>query len=360
MKKIFKIILIVVIAAVFLGTLGFLYVKSREKPKEFETKNPEKKNIVKKTVATGAVVPKREIEIVPKVSGIIDELYVVPGDKIKKGDLIAKIKIIPNMIQLSNAESRLEKAQISLRDAQREFDRQKKLFDDNVIAEAEFQQYQISLDNAKAEVRAAEDNLQLIKEGVTKQAGKTTNTLVPSTINGMVLDVPVEIGNSVIESNTFNPGTTVAIIADMGEMIFEGKVDEAEVGKIHEGMPITLTIGAIDDVTFDAILKYISPKGVEENGAIQFEIKADIELIDTVFIRAGYSANANIVLDRRDSVMTIPENLLQMNEDSTFVEVETSEPQVYEKRLIKTGLSDGISIEVLEGLTMDDNIKVPK
>jgi HlyD family secretion protein len=360
MKKIFKIILIVVIAAVFLGTLGFLYVKSREKPEEFETKNPEKKNIVKKTVATGAVVPKREIEIVPKVSGIIDELYVVPGDKIKKGDLIAKIKIIPNMIQLSNAESRLEKAQISLRDAQREFDRQKKLFDDNVIAEAEFQQYQISLDNAKAEVRAAEDNLQLIKEGVTKQAGKTTNTLVPSTINGMVLDVPVEIGNSVIESNTFNPGTTVAIIADMGEMIFEGKVDEAEVGKIHEGMPITLTIGAIDDVTFDAILKYISPKGVEENGAIQFEIKADVELIDTVFIRAGYSANANIVLDRRDSVMTIPENLLQMNEDSTFVEVETSEPQVYEKRLIKTGLSDGISIEVLEGLTMDDNIKVPK
>jgi HlyD family secretion protein len=360
MKKIFKIILIVVIVAIFLGTLGFLYVKSREKPQEFETKTPEKKNIVKKTVATGAVVPKREIEIVPKVSGIIDELYVVPGNKIKKGDLIAKIKIIPNMIQLSNAESRLEKAQISLRDARTEFDRQKKLFDDDVIAEAEFQQYQISLDNAKAEVRAAEDNLQLIKEGVTKQTGKTTNTLVPSTINGMVLDVPVEIGNSVIESNTFNPGSTVAIIADMGEMIFEGKVDEAEVGKIHEGMPITLTIGAIDDITFDALLKYISPKGVEENGAIQFEIKADIELIDTVFVRAGYSANANIVLDRRDSVMTIPENLLQMNEDSTFVEVETKESQMYEKRLIKTGLSDGIYIEVLEGLTMEDKIKVPK
>jgi HlyD family secretion protein len=207
------------------------------------------------------------------------------------------------------------------------------------------------------EQESAQNNLQLIREGQTKEAGKETNTLIRSTITGMVLDVPVEEGNSVIESNTFNDGTTIATIADMGEMIFRGNIDETEVGKISEGMHLILTIGAIEDDSFDAVLEHISPKGVEENGAIQFEIRADVELKETSFIRAGYSANADIVLDRRDSVMAIPESLLQFDEDTAFVEVETG-PQQFEKRNVTIGLSDGINIEILAGITESDKIKI--
>lgn len=322
----------------------------------FETTTPDVTNIVKKTVATGSVVPRKEIEIKPKVSGIIEELYTIEGNYVKKGDLIAKVRIIPNMVNLNNAESRVNRSKIALEDAQRNYDRQKELYQQNVISKTDFEAYELQYNNAVEEVESAQNNLQLIKEGQTSQSGESTNTLIRSTIDGMVLDIPVEIGNSVIESNTFNDGTTVAIIADMGEMIFEGKVDESEVGKIKEGMDLILTIGAINDVHFNATLEHISPKGVEENGAIQFEIKAAVDLIDTVFVRAGYSANADIVLDKRDSVLAISEALLQFENDTAFVEVET-EPQTFEKRIIETGLSDGINIEILSGLTKDDKIK---
>ena len=260
------------------------------------------------------------------------------------------------MVNLNNAESRVKQAEISLRDAEADYKRQKELFDKDVIAAAEFQDAEIAFNQAQQEVEAAENNLQLIKEGQTKNTGETTNTLIRSTIDGMVLDVPVEEGNSVIESNTFNEGTTIANVADMGEMVFEGKVDETEVGKIEEGMELILSVGAIENETFKAKLEHISPKGVEENGAIQFEIKAAVSLKQGVFIRAGYSANADIVLDRADSVMAIQESLLKFENDSAYVEIET-EPQIFEKRFIKTGLSDGINIEVVEGLTMEDKIK---
>ena len=356
MKKFLKIFLLVVILGGFVYTIYFLYDKSQAKPVVFETTNAFKTNIVKKTVATGSVVPRKEIEIKPKVSGIIEELFVMEGDHIKENDLIAKVRIIPNMVNLNNAESRLNRAELALEDAKRNYDRQKDLYDQNVIPKTAFERYELEYKNAQEELIAAENNLQLIKEGQTKQTGESTNTLIRSTIDGMVLDIPVEIGNSVIESNTFNDGTTVAIIADMGEMIFEGKVDESEVGKIKEGMDLILTVGAINDVKFDAILEHISPKGVEENGAIQFEIKAAVDLIDTVFVRAGYSANADIVLDSRDSVLAISEALLQFENDSAFVEVET-DPQVFEKKFIETGLSDGINIEVVSGISKEDKIK---
>ena len=261
------------------------------------------------------------------------------------------------MVNLNNAESRLAKARINLEDDSIAYERQKKLLEKKVIAIADFQPFEISYLSAKEEVEAAENNLQLIKEGITKKTGTASNTLIRSTIEGMVLDVPVEEGNSVIESNTFNEGTTIATVADMGEMIFEGNVDESEVGKLKEGMPLILTIGAIEQESFDAKLEYIAPKGVEENGAIQFEIKAKVALKDTVFIRAGYSANADIVLARKDSVLAIKESLLQFDNDSVYVEVETA-PQKFEKRFIKTGLSDGINIEVRSGLKKDDKIKV--
>jgi HlyD family secretion protein len=356
MKKFFKVFILVVILGAFVFTIYFLYTKSQAKPVVFETTTATITNIVSKTVATGSVVPRKEIEIKPKVSGIIEELYVEEGTLIHKGDLIAKVRIIPNMVSLNNAESRVNRAKIALENADRNYNRQRELYEQNVIPKTDYESYELQYQNAQEELVAAENNLELIKEGQTKKAGEATNTIIRSTINGMLLDIPVEIGNSVIESNTFNDGTTVAIVADMGEIIFEGRVDESEVGKIREGMDLILTIGAINDVSFHAALEHISPKGVEENGAIQFEIKAAVNLIDTVFVRAGYSANADIVLDKRDSVMAISEALLQFENDSAFVEIET-EPQTFEKRFIETGLSDGINIEVLSGLTMEDKIK---
>ncbi len=359
MKTFLKILLGVVVVSVFVYTIYFLYEKSQAKPVEYETATPFiADSIVKKTVATGSVVPRKEIEIKPQVSGIIDELFVEPGDMVKTNDLIARIKIIPDMVSLNNAESRLNRARINYEDAKRDYERQKDLLEQGVIARAEFEDYEVAFNNAGEELESAENNLQLIKEGQTKNTTETTNTLVRSTIEGMVLDVPVEIGNSVIESNTFNDGTTIASVADMGDMIFEGKIDETEVGKIEEGMPLILTVGAIDEEKFMAELEHISPKGVEENGAIQFEIKANVVLSEGNFIRAGYSANADIVLERVDSVLAIQENLLQFDNDSAYVEVETA-PDQYEKRYVTTGLSDGINIEIQEGIGKDDKIKKP-
>jgi HlyD family secretion protein len=361
MKKVVYILIGVILVTAIAGSFLMLYQKSKKKNTVFETQNPFISNLVKKSVATGSVKPRREIAIKPQVSGIIEELYVEPGNYVKKGDLIAKVKIIPDMVALNAAESRLNKAQLNLEDARLIYERQKKIYEEGVIPDAEFQKIRIEYNSAIEEVEAAENNLQLIKEGITKKSGQISNTLIRSTIQGMVLDVPVEVGTSVIQANTFNEGTTIASVADMGEMIFEGKIDETEVGKIKEGMNLELTIGAIENQKFDAVLEYISPKGVEENGTVQFEIKAKVKLRPNSFIRAGYSANADIVLDKRDSVMVIPESLLKFEEknDSAYVEVET-QPQQFEKRYIQLGLSDGVNIEVKSGLSLNDKIKGAK
>jgi len=356
MKKFFKILGIVVIIGIFGYTIYFLYEKSQTEPVVYETTSATVTNIIKKTTATGSVVPRKEIEIKPVVSGILDELYIEEGNMVKKGDLLAKIRIIPNMINLNNAKSRVDVAKINLKDAKRNYERQLGLFEKGVIAKADYESYEVSYQNAREELETAEETLELIKEGQIKNSGAPTNTLVRSTIDGMVLNIPVEIGYQVIEANNFNAGTTIASIADMGEMIFEGNIDESEVGKISEGMPLILTIGALEDVTFDANLEHISPKGQEVNGAIQFEIKADVSLREDNFIRAGYSANADIVLDRADSVLAIPESLLVFEDDTVYVEVETTHQQ-FEKRYIETGLSDGITIEIISGLSKEDKIK---
>ena len=356
MKKAIRIFVILLLVGLFGGTLYFLYLKSKPVVVVYKTTVPKISTIVKKTVATGSVSPRKEIEIKPQVSGIISEIYIEAGKTIHKGDVIAKVKIIPNMVSLNDAESRVNRANISMDDAKTMYDREKELFDKKVIAAGDFQQYETALKNAREAVTAAQDNLQLVREGAISKSAKTGNTMITSTIDGMVLTVPVEVGNSVIESNTFNAGTTVATVADMGEMIFKGKVDESEVGKLHEGMPLILTIGAIDSVKFDAKLEHISPKGVAENGAIQFEIKAAVHLKKSKFIRAGYSANADIVLEHRDKVMAIPESLVQFEGTKTFVEIETT-PQKFVKHYIKTGLSDGLNIEIVSGLGLKDKIK---
>jgi HlyD family secretion protein len=359
MRKIIRITVFSLIGILFLGTMFFLYNKSKKKPVVFETRTPAKATIVKKTVVTGSVIPRREIQIVPQVSGIIEEIYVVPGQKIKKGDLIAKVKIIPNMVQLNEAEARLRRAKIALEDAKIEYDRQKKLYDDKVIPVAEFLQSKSRYEGAQSDVTSAENNLEIIREGVTKDSKTASNTLIRSTIEGTILDVPVKEGNSVIETNTFNAGTNIASVADMTDMIFKGKVDETEVGKISENMKIKLTIGAIENSSLDATVEYISPKGAEENGTIQFEIRAKVAVTTKNIIRAGYSANAEIETARRDSVLAIDESLLLFSHDSTFVEIEKT-PQVFTKKYIKTGLSDGVKIEVLDGLKIKDKIKVLK
>ncbi len=261
MKKILRILLGVVLLGLFIWTIYFLYSKSEEEPVIYQTTTPFKTNIIKKTVATGSVVPRKEIEIKPQVSGIIDEIYVEAGTMVKKNDKIALVKIIPNMVTLNNAENRLRQAKIALDNAKQNYVRNKQLVDDGVIAEAEFQQFDIAYSQAKEEYNAAINNLELVKKGETAGNRSTTNRLIRSTIDGMVLDVPVEEGNSVIEANTMNDGTTVAAVADMQDLVFEGKVDESEVGKIREGMDLILNIGAIENETFDAKLEYISPKG---------------------------------------------------------------------------------------------------
>jgi HlyD family secretion protein len=356
MKTFFKIFIGILILGIFGYTMYYLWQKSQVKPVVYETVEAFQTNIIKRTTATGSVKPRKEIEIKPKVSGIIDKIFVEEGEVLKKGDLIARVKIIPNMVNLNNAEARVERAKIQMKFATTVFNRQKELFDKDVIAQSDYDEAETNYRNAQQEVEAAVESLELIRDGQTSNAKATTNTLITSTIDGMLLEIPVEEGNSVIESNTFNDGTTIARVADMGEMIFEGKIDESEVGKIKEGMPLILTIGAIENVEFDAFLEHISPKGIEENGAVQFEIRAQVKLRDDYFIRAGYSANAAIVLDRRDSVMAISESLLHFAHDSVYVEVETS-PQVFKKRFIKTGLSDGINIEVVDGLDKGDRIK---
>lgn len=356
MKTFFKILIGVIILGAIGYTMYFLYQKSQAKPVVYETDSPMVMDIIKKTSATGSVVPRKEIEIKPIVSGIIDELYVEEGNMIKKGDLIARIRIIPNMISVNNAKSRIEVANINLKEAKNNYNRQLSLLEKGVIAKADFESYETAYKNALEELETANETLDLIQEGQTKNSGNQTNTLVRSTIDGMILDIPVEIGYQVIEANNFNAGTTIANIADMGEMVFEGNIDETEVGKIKEGMSLILVIGALEDVEFEAMLEHISPKGVEVNGAVQFEIKADVKLRNDQFIRAGYSANANIVLNKADSVLAISEGLLQFENDTVYVEVETA-PQVFEKRYITTGLSDGINIEVIEGLTKEDKIK---
>ncbi len=355
MKKFYIIIIVAFLVLSFFGTLVFLYQKAVEKDVIFETETPFYTDIVKKAVATGTITPRREIEIKSQVSGVVEKLYVEPGEIVKNGDLLAKIRIIPDMVNLNNAESQLNTARINYENAKQEKERQAQLFEKKFISEFDYDQYVLEFNLAEERLESAENNVQLIREGTSNKEGQVTNE-VTSTVNGMILDVPVREGSFIIESNTFNEGTTIMFIADMKSMIFEGFVDESEVGKITDGMELILTIGAIDTEKFKALLEYISPKGEEKEGAIQFEIRASVTLSEDHFIRAGYSANADIVLDTRDNVLAVRESNLTFEKDSIFVEIEKGY-QEFEKKQIETGLSDGINIEVLSGVTEKDKIK---
>lgn len=359
MKKFFKIFLLVLVAAIFIGTFGFLYVKSKPQVKTYEIVSPSVTNIEKSTVATGKVEPRDEVLIKPQISGIIAEVYKEAGQPIRKGEVIAKVKVIPEMGQLNSAENRLRLGEINYKQAIQEFDRMKKLFNDRLISKEEYEKSEVAMLQAKEEKENAKDALDIVKDGITQKSASYSNTMIRSTIDGLILDVPIKEGNSVILSNTFNEGTTIATVANMNDLIFKGKIDETEVGRIHEGMPIKLTIGALQNLKFDAKLEYISPKGTEENGANLFEIKAAISVPDTVYVRSGYSANAEIVLNKADKVLTIPESTVEFNKDSAFVYVMTDSvpEQKFAKRQISLGISDGIKIEVKKGLSTKDKVR---
>jgi len=356
MRRIVSILIAVLVLGGFGGTFFYLWKKSQKPKVVYATATPYVTDIVKKAVATGSVVPRKEVEIKPQVSGIVEALYVEPGMKIRRGDRIAKIRVIPQMARLADTENRVNLSKVNLDNAEREFTRQQTLRTEGILSDEAFRKAELERDRARAEVAAAKDALDVVVRGTTDRAADTASTLVRATIDGTVLDVPVEEGRSVIEANTFNEGTTLATVADMTELIFEGKVDESEVGKLRPGMDLVLTIGAIEGKKFSATLERIAPKGVEQNGAIQFEVRAALAKDTESLIRANYSANADIVLERRDKVLAIDEGLLKFDGDKSFVEVETT-PQVFERREVKTGLSDGIAIEVVSGLQEADKIK---
>ena len=358
-KKIKRIVLLSLVGLAVVGTFVFLWKKAQPEVTEYEIVTPERGTVETKTVATGNVEPRYEILIKPQISGIISEVLKEAGQRVTEGEIIAKVKVIPEMGQLNSAESRVNVARISLDQVESTHRRDEQLFKQGILTAEEFDVSKANYRKAKEELANAQSALEIVRDGISRNTRSSSTTQIRSTITGMILNVPVKVGNSVIQSNSFNDGTTIASVANMNDMIFRGNVDETEIGKIREGMPIKLTVGALGTRTFDAVLEYVSPKGEEKNGAIQFEIKAAVSLPDTSFVRAGYSANAEIVLERAENVLTIPESTVEFHGDTAFVQVVKQEKpkQIFEKRQIKTGLSDGIKIEVKEGLTEKDKIR---
>jgi HlyD family secretion protein len=350
MKKALRIFWILALVGSLFGTIYWLYSREEKKPERYAVEYARHTDIVRKTVATGTVVPRKEVLIKSMVSGIIEKIMVTAGKPIQKGDIIARIRIVPDLVSVNEAENRVKRARIQLENAQLDFDRLNKLYQQEVIPKTEWIVGDIALKNARQELEAAESNVQLIREGISKSMGDATNTLIRSTLSGLILDIPVKEGNSVIQANNFNEGTTIASIADMGKMVFEGKVDEAEVGRLKPGMGLSISVGAIPGKTFGANLEYIAPKGVSENGTIQFQIKAAMELDKNFFLRSNYSANADIVLEEVKNVLAVNESLVSYSGDSAYVMVE-AEKSKYKKQFVKLGLSDGIHARVLDGIT---------
>ncbi len=360
MKKTVTVIVLILIVAIFGFSIFYLYQKEQEPPVKFTTESPTTETIVKETVATGTIIPREEVPVKPNISGIIDELFVKAGDTVKAGQLVAQLKVVPNVNNLNNAKNQIRTAKINLENETKIYNRQKELFEKGVISANDFDQAQRSFDIAKQNLRAAEETFEIVKNGTIAGIGDAATTEIKATISGMILDVPVKVGNQVIEANNFNEGTTLATIANTNDMIFQGKIDESEVGKIKEGLPLEITIGALEGKKFDAVLDYIAPQGVEENGAVQFEIEGTLEeRNDNVFIRAGLSANASIILEKAEDVIAIKESLIQFDEETKkpFVEVEVGDQQ-FDKKDVELGISDGINVEVKNGLTKEDKIKV--
>ncbi len=358
MKKVLKIILVLALILGLLAVLVYFKKANSKEVVEYKVETPFYTSIAKKTVATGKLNPEEEIELKPQVGGIIDKIFVDEGDLVKKGDLIAKIRVVPNEQNLASANSQIRTARLSTENSKILFERNKTLFEKGVISKQDFENSELAYNQAKEQLGQAQNNFQIIKRG-SLSGGGAANTNIIAQIPGTILEIPVREGDQVIESNSFNAGTTIATIADMTKMIFEGKVDEAEVDKLEEGKDIKVVLGAITDKDFPAKLTFVAPKGKEENGAVQFTIKADVTVGESTKIRAGYSANAEIELAAKDSVFAIKEALLQFNRitEKPFVEIQKDNGK-FKKKNVELGLSDGINVEILEGIEEGDKIKV--
>lgn len=363
MKKYFKYILMALVAVIFIGTFVFLYIKSQPQPEVYDEFTLQRMDIRKTTVVTGKIEPRNEVNVKPQISGIITEILKEAGETVQEGEVIAKVKVIPDMGSLSAAQSRLRLAEINRKQAQTDYDREKTLFDKGLVAADEYDKIAQALRQAREEVDAAQDNLEVVRDGVSKSNASASSTLIRSTITGLILDIPVKVGNSVILANTFNDGTTIATVANMNDLIFRGTIDETEVGRLSTGMTMKITIGALQDLKFDARLEYIAPKATDQNGANQFEIKAAVNLpSNATNIRSGYSANAEIVLAEAKNVLAVPESAIEFDGDDTYVYVIKGEgdKQTYERRKVQTGISDGINIEIRSGVKPDERIRGPK
>ncbi len=373
MKKYSKLIVAAIIAAIFIGTFVFLWQKSQKKPVVYSELTTQVQDIRKTTIITGKIEPRNEVNVKPQISGIISELLKEPGQHVQQGEVIAKVKVIPDMGQLSGAESRVRLADINLQQVQTDYNRQKTLHDQKVVSDEDFEKIRQQLQQAQEEKAAAVDALQVVRDGVSKANASASSTLIRSTISGIILDIPVKVGNSVINVNTMNDGTTIATVANMNDLIFRGNIDETEVGQLAIGVPLKISIGALQDLQFDASLEYISPKATESNGANQFEIKAAVVLPKVASggstagatLRSGYSANAEIVLSEAQQVLTVPESAIEFSGDSTFVYVlkgkaDKPEEQQYDRVAVETGLSDGVNIEIKKGLTANQKVRGPQ
>ena len=353
MKKFLKIFLGVLFAALLLMTFWFLWRKTQPVKVVYSIVQPKTDTLRQYVVATGKVQPRDEVLIKPQISGIISAVYKEAGQSVKQGDVIATVKVVPEMGQLSSAESRVTVAELSLSQLRSDFERTERLHGQGVVSDEEFEQARTSLRKAEEELANAKESFEIVKNGISSRYKELSNTQIRSTITGMILDVPIKVGNSVIQSNTFNDGTTIATVADMSNMLFQGNIDETDVGKLREGMPVKLTIGALQNVSLDAELEYVSPKATEESGIILFEVKAAV--------RAGYSANASVVIESREGVLTLPEGCVEFEGDKSYVQLLTSpegdEEQTFERREVKIGLSDGINIEITEGVTAEDKVR---
>ena len=362
MKKYSKLMVAAIVTIIFIGTFVFLYQKSQPKPTEYQELTPKVTDVLKSTVITGKIEPRNEVNVKPQISGIITEICKQAGDYVQAGEVIAKVKVIPDMGQLSNAQARVRLAGINLKQAQVDYTREEQLFKKQLVSADEYDKVKQALKQAKEEVVAAEDALEVVRDGVSKSNASASSTLIRSTISGIILDIPVKVGNSVILANTFNDGTTIANVANMNDLIFRGNIDETEVGNLVVGMPMKITIGALQDLKFDADLEYISPKAVENNGANQFEVKAAVRSVKGGKIRSGYSANAEIVLAKAMHVLTVPESAIEFSGDSTFVYVikGSDDKKTYERKQVITGLSDGVNIEIKKGIGLKDKIRGPQ
>lgn len=363
MKRYFKYIMMALAAVVFIGTFVFLYIKSQPKPVEYNEFEPKQMDIRKTTVVTGKIEPRNEVNVKPQISGIITEILKEAGQKVEAGEVIAKVKVIPDMGSLSAAQARVRLAGINERQARTDFEREKTLFDKGLVSADEYDKIAQALRQAREESAAAQDNLEVVRDGVSKTNASASSTLIRSTVTGLILDIPVKVGNSVILANTFNDGTTIATVANMNDLIFRGNIDETEVGRLTTGMTMKITIGALQDLKFDARLEYISPKATDQNGANQFEIKAAVNLpTSSEQIRSGYSANAEIVLAEARGVLSVPESAIEFSGNETFVYVVkgSGKEKTYERRKVTTGLSDGINIEIRSGLKKGETVRGPK